>query len=135
MPKTYTATYLYIIKMVMYSAAVIAYFFVANLALMLGNGILPDWFPWITNIIFILFGLFFLFMQLTAKKPTFVFNSEGFKYKRKNIKYNAIKRIIPPQGGSETELVFQDNSTYVLELSWFLKKDRQAILQTITTNI
>ena len=66
-------------------------------------------------------------MQLTSKKPGFIFNDNGFKYKRKDIKYSEIKSFIPAQGGSEPEIVFKDNSTYVLELSWFLKKDRQEI--------
>jgi len=119
----------------MLSAAVIAAFLIANFAMMFLNKIVPDWFPWIVNIIFILFGLLFLFMQLTAKKPTFIFNEEGFKYKRKTIKYSDIKRIIPPQGGSEPEVVFHNNNTYVLELSWFLPKDRKEILATIEAHI
>ena len=135
MRKTYTATYLYIIKMVMLSATVIAAFLIANFAMMFLNKIVPDWFPWVVNIIFILIGLLFLFMQLTAKKPTFMFDEEGFKYKRKTIKYNDIKRLIPAQGGSEPEVVFKDNQTYVLELSWFLAKDRKEILAIIAQNI
>jgi len=119
----------------MLSAAVIAAFLIANFAMMFLNKIVPDWFPWIVNIIFILFGLLFLFMQLTAKKPTFIFNEDGFKYKRKTIKYKSIKRMIPAQGGSEAEIVFHDNTTYVLELSWFLATDRKEIEATIVANI
>lgn len=135
MHKNYTATYLYIIKVVMLSAAVIAAFLVFNFFFMVANGILPNWFPWIANMIFIVFGVVFLFLQLTAKKPSFTFTDDSFKYKRKNIKYSTIERLIPAQGGSEPEVVFKDKSTYVLELSWFLKKDRIAIRQTIESNI
>ena len=135
MHKSYTATYLYIIKVVMLSAAVIAAFLVFNFFFMVANGVLPNWFPWIANIVFVIFGIVFLFMQLTAKKPSFTFTEDSFKYKRKNIKYIDIARIIPAQGGSEPELVFKDNSTFVLELSWFLKKDRLAITLTIESNI
>ncbi len=119
----------------MLSATVIAAFLIANFAMMFLNKIVPDWFPWIVNIIFAIFGLLFLFMQLTAKKPTFIFNKEGFVYKRKTIKYTAIKRMIPAQGGSESEIVFHDNNTYVLELSWFLSKDRKEIEAIIAANI
>ncbi len=119
----------------MLSATVVAAFLIANFAMMFLNPIAPNWFPWVVNIIFILFGLVFLFMQLTAKKPTFIFDKDGFKYKRKVIKYSEIKRLIPAQGGSEPEVVFHDNQTYVLELSWFLPKDRKEIQAIIAANI
>jgi len=116
-------------------AAVITAFLVFNFIMMLLNVIIPTWLFYTLNVIFAIFTLLFLFMQLTAKKPGFTFHDDGFKYKRKNIKYSEIKHFIPAQGGSEPEIVFHDNNTYVLELSWFLKKDRQEIEQIIATNI
>jgi len=135
MHKEFKATYLYIIKAVMLFAAVITAFLVFNFIMMLLNAIIPIWLFYTLNIIFSLFTLLFLFMQLTSKKPMFKFDETGFKYKRKQIKYTDIKHFIPAQGGSEPEIVFHDNNTYVIELSWFLKKDRQEIEQIIATNI
>ena len=135
MHKEYKTTYLYIIKAIMMFAAVITSFLVFNLIIMILNALIPTWLFYTLNVIFILFTLLFLFMQLTAKKPGFTFDDNGFKYKRKNILYTEIKSFIPAQGGSEPEIVFHDNNSYVLELSWFLKKDRQEIEQIIATNI
>ena len=135
MHKEFKATYLYIIKAVMLFAAVITSFLVFNFIMMLLNAIIPIWMFYTLNVIFALFTLLFLFMQLTAKKPGFIFHEDGFKYKRKNIQYSEIKRFIPAQGGSEPEVVFHDNNTHVLELSWLLNKDRQEIEQIIATNI
>jgi hypothetical protein len=135
MQKVFKATYLYIIKAVMLFAAVITGFLILNFIIMLLNFIIPIWLIYVLNVVFALFILLFLFMQLTSKKPGFIFNENGFKYKRKEIKYSEIKSFIPAQGGSEPEIVFNDNSTYVLELSWFLKKDRQEIENTIELNI
>jgi len=135
MHKEFKATYLYIIKTVMLFAAVITSFLVFNFIMMLLNALIPIWLFYTLNVIFVLVTLLFLFMQLTSKKPGFVFYDEGFKYKRKHIKYSEIKRLIPGQGGSEPEIVFHDDNTYVIELSWFLKQDRQEIEQIIATNI
>ncbi len=135
MHKEYKATYSYILKSIMLFAAVITGFLILNFIIMLLNFIIPIWLMYVLNVVFALFILLFLFMQLTSKKPGFIFNENGFKYKRKEIKYSEIKRFIPAQGGSEPEIVFNDNSTYVLELSWFLKKDRQEIENTIELNI
>jgi hypothetical protein len=135
MHKEFNATYLYIIKVVMLFAAVITGFLVLNFIMMLINVLIPVWLFYILNIVFALFTLLFLFMQLTSKKPGFVFHENGFKYKRKNIQYSEIKSFIPAQGGSEPELVFKDNSNHVLELSWFLKKDRIEIQKIIASNI
>ncbi|PHS06499.1 MAG: hypothetical protein COA88_10550 [Kordia sp.] len=135
MHKEFKATYLYIIKAIMVFAAVITSFLVFNFIMMILNALIPTWLFYTLNVIFALFTLLFLFLQLTSKKPGFIFHDDGFKYKRKNIKYIEIKRFIPAQGGSEPEIVFHDNNTYVLELSWFLKKDRQEIEQIIATNI
>jgi hypothetical protein len=133
--KEFNATYLYIIKAVMLFAAVITGFLVFNFIMMLLNALIPVWLFYTLNIIFVLFTLVFLFLQLTSKKPGFIFNETGFKYKRKNIKYADIKSFIPAQGGSEPEVVFNDNKSHVLELSWFLKKDRIEIQEIIATNI
>ncbi len=135
MHKEYKATYSYILKSIMLFAAVITGFLILNFIIMLLNFIIPIWLMYVLNVVFALFILLFLFMQLTSKKPGFIFNENGFKYKRKEIKYSEIKSFIPAQGGSEPEIVFNDNSTYVLELSWFLKKDRQEIENTIELNI
>lgn len=135
MQKVFKATYLYIIKAVMLFAAVITGFLVLNFIMMLINALIPIWLFYILNIVFALFTLVFLFMQLTSKKPEFVFNDNGFKYKRKNILYSEIKSFIPAQGGSEPEIVFKDNSTHVLELSWFLRKDSKEIQEIIASNI
>ena len=135
MHKEFKATYLYIIKAIMVFAAVITSFLVFNFIMMILNALIPTWLFYTLNVVFILFTLLFLFLQLTSKKPGFIFHDDGFKYKRKNIQYTEIKRFIPAQGGSEPEVVFHDNNTYVLELSWFLKKDRQEIEQIIATNI
>lgn len=135
MHKEFNATYLYIIKAVMLFAAVITGFLVLNFIMMLLNALIPIWLFYILNVVFILFTLLFLFMQLTSKKPGFVFHDDGFKYKRKTIQYSDIKTFIPAQGGSEPEVVFKNNSSQVLELSWFLKKDRKEIQKIIATNI
>ena len=135
MHKEFKATSLYVIKAVMLFAAVITAFLVFNFIMMLLNALIPIWLFYTLNVVFALFTLLFLFMQLTSKKPGFVFHDEGFKYKRKNINYTEIKRFIPTQGGSEPEVVFHDNNTHVLELSWFSKKDRHEIEQIIATNI
>jgi len=135
MHKEFKATSLYIIKAVMLFAAVITSFLVFNFIMMLLNAFIPIWLFYTLNVVFVLFTLIFLFMQLTSKKPGFVFHEDGFKYKRKNIQYSEIKNLIPTQGGSEPEVVFHDNNTHVLELSWFSKKDRQEIEQIIATNI
>ncbi|NQY28571.1 MAG: hypothetical protein HRT69_03765 [Flavobacteriaceae bacterium] len=135
MHKEFKATYLYIIKAIMVFAAVITSFLVFNFIMMILNALIPTWLFYTLNVIFALFTLLFLFLQLTSKKPGFIFHDDGFKYKRKNIQYIEIKRFIPAKGGSEPEIVFHDNNTYVLELSWFLKKDRQEIEQIIATNI
>jgi len=135
MHKEFKATSLYIIKAVMLFAAVITSFLVFNFIMMLLNAFIPVWLFYILNVVFVLFTLLFLFMQLTAKKPGFVFHEDGFKYKRKNIQYTEIKSFTPTQGGSEPEVVFHDNNTHVLELSWFSKKDRQEIEHIIATNI
>jgi len=135
MHKEFKATYLYIIKAVMLFAAVITAFLVFNFLMMLLQALIPVWLFYIINGIFTIFLLVFLFMQLTAKKPGFTFDETGFKYKRKHIKYTDIKRFIPAQGGSEPEIVFHDNNTHVVELSWFVKKDRQEIEQIIASNI
>jgi len=135
MHKEFKATSLYIIKAVMLFAAVITAFLVFNFIMMLLNAFIPMWLFYVLNIVFALFTLLFLFMQLTSKKPGFVFHDDGFKYKRKNINYIDIKSFIPSQGGSEPEVVFNDNNTHVLELSWFSKKDRHEIEQIIALNI
>jgi hypothetical protein len=135
MHKEFKATYLYIIKAVMLFAAVITALLIFNFLMMLLQAFIPIWLFYIMNGIFVLFLLVFLFMQLTGKKPGFEFDNEGFKYKRKHFKYTDIKRFIPAQGGSEPEIVFHDNTTHVIELSWFVKKDRQEIEQIIATNI
>ena len=116
-------------------AAVITALLVFNFLLMFLQALIPVWLFYVINGIFIIFTLIFLFMQLTGKKPGFEFDDSGFKYKRKHIAYNSIKRFIPAQGGSEPEIVFQDDSTYVIELSWFVKKDRQEIEEIIASNI
>ncbi|MGB1268112.1 MAG: hypothetical protein ACPG45_00075 [Flavobacteriaceae bacterium] len=135
MHKEFKATYLYIIKAIMLFAAVITSFLVFNFLMMLLQAFIPSWLFYIVNGVFALFLLIFLFMQLTGKKPGFEFNDDGFKYKRKHFKYTDIKRFMPSQGGSEPEIVFHDNTTYVIELSWFVKKDRQEIEQIIASNI
>ena len=135
MHKEFKATYLYIIKAVMLFAAVITAFLAFNFLMMLLQAFIPVWLFYIINGIFVIFLLFFLFMQLTSKKPGFEFDDDGFKYKRKYFKYTDIKRFSPAQGGSEPEIVFLDNTTHVIELSWFVKKDRQEIEQIIASNI
>ena len=135
MHKEFKATYLYIIKAIMLFAAVITSFLVFNFLMMLLQAFIPIWLFYIINGVFVLFLLIFLFMQLTSKKPGFEFNDDGFKYKRKNFKYDEIKRFSPAQGGSEPEIVFLDDTTYVIELSWFVKKDRQEIEHIIASNI
>lgn len=135
MHKQYNATYLYLIKATMLFAAVIAAFLAFNFLLMMLQAIIPTWLFYIINGIFVIFLLLFLFMQLTGKKPGFSFNETGFTYKRKHINYTDIKSFIPAQGGSEPEIVFHDGSTYVIELSWFVKKDRQEIEHIIASNI
>lgn len=135
MHKEFKATYLYIIKAIMLFAAVITSFLVFNFLMMLLQAFIPIWLFYIINGVFVLFLLIFLFMQLTSKKPGFEFNDDGFKYKRKHFKYNEIKRFSPAQGGSEPEIVFLDDTTYVIELSWFVKKDRQEIEHIIASNI
>lgn len=116
-------------------AAAITAFLVFNFLMMLLQALIPTWLFYIINGIFIVFLLIFLFMQLTSKKPGFEFHDNGFKYKRKQFKYSDIKQFNPAQGGSEPEIVFHDNTTYVLELSWFVKKDREDIEHIIATNI
>lgn len=116
-------------------AAVITAFLVFNFLMMLLQAFIPIWLFYIVNGIFIVFLLIFLFMQLTGKKPDFEFHDDGFKYKRKQFKYTDIKSFNPAQGGSEPEIIFQDNTTYVIELSWFSKKDRQEIEHIIESNI
>lgn len=135
MHKEFKATYLYLLKAVMLFAAVIAALLAFNFLMMLMQAFIPIWLFYIINGIFVIFTLVFLFMQLTGKKPGFEFNDSGFKYKRRHITYDSIKRFIPAQGGSEPEIVFQDGSTYVIELSWFVKKDREEIEEIIATNI
>lgn len=135
MPKKFTATYLYILKSVLLFALVITAVIMFNFLMMLLNALIPIWLFYILNGIFVLFTLVFLFMQLTNKKPVFIFDDLGFTYKRKHFKYQNIKHFIPTKGGSEPEIVFHDNSTQVIELSWFLKKDSEAIEQIITSNI
>jgi hypothetical protein len=135
MYKEFKATYLYIIKAIMLFAAVITSFLAFNFLMMLLQAFIPIWLFYIINGIFVVFLLIFLFMQLTGKKPGFVFNDDGFKYKRKYFKYTDIKRFNPAQGGSEPEIVFLDNTTYVIELSWFVKKYRQEIEHIIASNI
>jgi hypothetical protein len=135
MHKEFKATYLYLIKVIMLFAAVITAFLVFNFLMMLAQAFIPTWLFYIINGIFIIFTLLFLFMQLTGKKPGFQFDDNGFKYKRKYIKYKNIKAFNPAQGGCEPEIVFHDNTTYVIELSWFVKKDRQEIEHIIASNI
>lgn len=135
MHKEFKATYLYIIKAVMLFAAVITAFLAFNFLMMLLQAFIPTWLFYIINGIFVVFLLLFLFMQLTGKKPGFEFHDTGFKYKRKQFNYNDIKSFNPAQGGSEPEIVFHDNTTYVLELSWFVKKDRVEIEHIIASNI
>lgn len=135
MLKEFKATYLYIIKAVMLFAAVITAFLAFNFLMMLAQAFIPIWLFYIINGVFIIFALIFLFMQLTGKKPGFEFDKNGFKYKRKYICYSEIKRFIPAQGGSEPEVVFHDDTTYAIELSWFIKKDRQEIEHIIASNI
>jgi hypothetical protein len=135
MHKEFKATYLYIIKAIMLFAAVITSFLVFNFLMMLLQAFIPIWLFYIINGVFVLFLLIFLFMQLTSKKPSFEFNDDGFKYKRKYFKYDEIKHFSPTQGGSEPEIVFLDDTTYVIELSWFVKKDRQEIEHIIASNI
>ena len=83
MHKEYKATYLYILKAVMFVAAMLMAFFLFNFALMTFS--MPVWVFAIVNIVFGLFTIIFLFMLFTSKKPGFVFNEKGFKYKRKKI--------------------------------------------------
>lgn len=135
MHKEFKATYLYIIKAVMLFAAMITAFLAFNFGMMLLNVILPGWLIYVVNIVFALFTLVFLFMLITSKKPGFVFNDNGFKYKRKKVEYASIKKFIKAKGGSEPEIIFHDDNSLVLELSWFLKKDREEIENIIASNI
>lgn len=127
MHKTYKATYLYIIKTIMMFAAMVTAFLAFNFGMMMLNVVIPFWAFIAVNIILSLFTLVFLFMQLTAKSPMFIFHDTGFKYKRKTIEFTEIDRFKKASGGSEPELVFKDGKEYPLELSWFLKKDRREI--------
>lgn len=135
MHKEFKATYLYIIKAVMLFAAMITAFLAFNFGMMLLNVILPVWLIYIVNIIFALFTLVFSFMLITSKKPGFIFNDHGFKYKRKTVEYDSIKELIKAKGGSEPEIIFHNDESLVLELSWFLKKDREEIEHIIASNI
>ncbi|MFD0964364.1 hypothetical protein [Pseudofulvibacter geojedonensis] len=127
MQKTYKATYLYVIKTSAMFAAMITAFLAFNFGMMMLNVVIPTWVFIVVNIILSLFALLFLFMQLTAKAPVFVFHDTGFKYKRKTIEFSEVANFKKASGGSEPELVFKNGKEYPLELSWFLKKDRKEI--------
>lgn len=127
MQKTYKATYLYIIKTSAIFAAMITAFLAFNFGMLMLNVVVPMWAFIIVNIILSVFTLLFLFMQLTAKAPMFIFYETGFKYKRKTIEFSEIAEFKKASGGSEPELVFKDGKEYPIELSWFLKNDRKEI--------
>lgn len=127
MHKTYKATYLYVIKTVMMFAAMVTAFLAFNFGMMMLNAMIPFWVFIVVNVILSLFTIIFLFMQLTAKAPMFIFSDDGFTYKRKTIAFTEIATFKAASGGSEPELVFKDGKEYPLELSWFLKKDRKEI--------
>ena len=131
---TYTATHLYILKSVMLILGMVAAFIMFNFGMMM-IPIIPKWIIYLVNIILGLFTLVFLFMLLTSKKPGFIFQEDGFKYKRKNVSFSDIKKLIKAQGGSEPEVLFNDGTSLVLELSWFLKKDREEIIATLEQKI
>lgn len=127
MHKTYKATYLYAIKASAMFAAMVTAFLAFNFGMMMLNAMIPFWIFLVVNIILSLFTIIFLFMQLTAKSPMFIFNETGFTYKRKTVEFTEIAKFKAASGGSEPELVFKDGKEYPLELSWFLKKDRKEI--------
>ncbi len=134
MYKTYTATHLYTLKSVMLVFAMIAAFLVFNFGMMMVP-IIPVWVVYVVNIVLALFAILFMFLLLTSKKPGFTFYEDGFKYKRKKVSFTAIKSLMKAQGGSEPEIFFTDGTSLVLELSWFLKKDRDEIITILQENI
>lgn len=133
MEKLYKPVQLYLLKTLGLSGAVIGgfvfiYFFYA---LLTSN--LPLILIIIINVIFGIFcliAILFIILNLLNGKPTIKISEEYIQLKSIRIPFKNILEYKKAKGGSEPEIVTEDR-TYILELSWFKKKDRKEIEEVI----
>lgn len=130
MEKSYKPTQLYFLKTIGLTTATIAAFVFFYFFYSLFTISLPKIAIIVINIlfgIFLLIALLFIVLNILKGKPTLHLAEDYIKIKYKKIPFEEIKAYRKSKGGSEPEIVTTDNKTYILELSWFTKKDKAEI--------
>ena len=130
MEKSYKPTQLYFLKTIGLTVATIAAFVFFYFFYSLFTISLPKVAIVVINIlfgIFLLIALLFIVLNILKGKPTLHLTEEYIKIKYKKIPFENIKAYHKAKGGSEPEILTKDNKNYILELSWFTKKDRKEI--------
>lgn len=90
---------------------------------------------YIINALVLTITVIIVLLLLLRNKPKFVLSETKIKTNRFSLQYKNIKGYYPSKGASEPYLMTVDGKRYDLELSWFSKKDRLNIVETIKANI
>lgn len=138
MEKSFKPQQLYIIKSIGQTAAIIGGFVFIYFFYGLLTAKLPVVLVIIINVllaIFGLIGLLFIVLNFLRSQPTITIGDDYIKLRHRKVPYKDIKEYIPMRGGSEAEIITTEDKRFVLELSWFRKKDREEIIEHLTKNI
>lgn len=136
MQKTYTPNILYLIKIfglivsVVFSIVIISIFFD-----IIGYFIQSSWFELAIIIIALILLLIGSYFAILSNNPIIKFQDHYMTIGSLNVEYDQITGFFPSKGGSEPFILTSSGNRIDIQLSWFSKKDRVEIVNTIKENI
>ena len=134
--KTYKPTFLYILKIFgLIVSAGVSIFIVGLLSNTFRFFIKNQTLELVINIVIIISFLVAIIMVIRSSNPVITFRNKFFTMGNLDIYYDQIKDYYPSKGGSEPYLITKEGNRIDLELSWFSKKDQDAIRKTLLHKI